>query len=408
MDTRGRGRGFTLVELLVVIAIIGILIALLLPAIQAAREAARRNTCTSQLKQLGFTLHSYHDARNSFPVASTSNVKRRPGRVGDNSNDDLLPGFNYSWTVKVLPYMEETALYDAISRTSIKFKGLSAFHPQVVIPNQNPNTSSNLVHASTVQISALICPSFPGEFTVDTSSAVEYDDAITKPGLGSVATGNYKALVASHLLEPKILPDSSGRDAADGSSSGRSRQAGNGIIIFPNFDMTLSRGTTFGQMRDGASKTVMLAESREEAYTSWLDGATQWLVGAWPEDPSGERVDWIQTGGDDSPRIIRFLGEHSINKGPKNANEAQPRNDHDTDPVTGQPYERYMRKANAPFNNIKPRDCWLWGPSSAHNGVVIHVWGDDHVTAISETIEPQTYLHLITKDGGEAASPDGS
>jgi prepilin-type N-terminal cleavage/methylation domain-containing protein/prepilin-type processing-associated H-X9-DG protein len=92
-----RVRGFTLVELLVVIAIIGILVALLLPAIQAAREAARRSQCANNLKQWGVALHNYHDTIGRFP----------PGAVFYGGNND-----RGSIHIRVLPYMEQMALYE--------------------------------------------------------------------------------------------------------------------------------------------------------------------------------------------------------------------------------------------------------------------------------------------------------
>jgi prepilin-type N-terminal cleavage/methylation domain-containing protein len=91
----GRRHAFTLVELLVVIAIIGVLIALLLPAIQAAREAARRIQCASHLKQLALGLQSYHDAHRQFP----------PGGMSCN---------NLSWRCFVLPFIEQMAIHDQL------------------------------------------------------------------------------------------------------------------------------------------------------------------------------------------------------------------------------------------------------------------------------------------------------
>lgn len=99
-DTRS---GFTLVELLVVIAIIGILIALLLPAVQAAREAARRSQCTNNLKQLGLALHNYHDANTKLP----------PGWLQKYVGTQLS-STGWGWGSFVLPFVEQQSLFDII------------------------------------------------------------------------------------------------------------------------------------------------------------------------------------------------------------------------------------------------------------------------------------------------------
>lgn len=99
---RSRWRGFTLVELLVVIAIIGILVALLLPAVQAAREAARRMSCTNNLKQLGIALHNYHDSYKTFPT----------GAIWGNGVGRPQGPYHHTWMTKILPYMEQQPLYD--------------------------------------------------------------------------------------------------------------------------------------------------------------------------------------------------------------------------------------------------------------------------------------------------------
>lgn len=98
--------GFTLVELLVVIAIIGILVALLLPAIQSAREAARRSQCTTNLKNVALALQNYHDVHKEFPPALT---------LRDGTPDVMLTDlrlYRINWAIAILPFMEETALRD--------------------------------------------------------------------------------------------------------------------------------------------------------------------------------------------------------------------------------------------------------------------------------------------------------
>ena len=95
-----RRRGFTLVELLVVIAIIGILVSLLLPAVNAAREAARRTQCKNNLKQVGIAIEVFHGARKHYPQ-------------GRNSKDPM----GVSWAFRLLPYMEEQAIFDSYDET---------------------------------------------------------------------------------------------------------------------------------------------------------------------------------------------------------------------------------------------------------------------------------------------------
>ena len=120
--TARRARGFTLVELLVVIAIIGILVALLLPAIQAAREAARRMSCGNNLKQHGVAMHNFHDVRQEFPPArpgpdSTTSREVLNAQVGDPAGERASGGRGYeksgaSGFVLMLPFLESQALYD--------------------------------------------------------------------------------------------------------------------------------------------------------------------------------------------------------------------------------------------------------------------------------------------------------
>jgi prepilin-type N-terminal cleavage/methylation domain-containing protein len=113
-NARRTNSGFTLVELLVVIAIIGILVALLLPAIQAAREAARRSDCINKLHQLGIALHNYESSNKRLP----------PGIIGYDSSKNNIPSYPGSgapneapFVVYILPYLEEAALYASYDKT---------------------------------------------------------------------------------------------------------------------------------------------------------------------------------------------------------------------------------------------------------------------------------------------------
>src|SRR5436190_22133451 len=104
-EKRWNRGGFTLVELLVVIAIIGVLVALLLPAVQAARESARRMSCTSNLRQMGLAMHNYHDTSQAFPIGVSNDI------VGAGNGSDS----NWTWPARILPFIEQSALYSQLN-----------------------------------------------------------------------------------------------------------------------------------------------------------------------------------------------------------------------------------------------------------------------------------------------------
>jgi prepilin-type N-terminal cleavage/methylation domain-containing protein/prepilin-type processing-associated H-X9-DG protein len=152
-----RSRGFTLVELLVVIAIIGVLVALLLPAVQAAREAARRSQCSNALKQFGLALHNYADVNKKFPP-------RRGGSVGATTadgNQRRLSAF-----IPLLPFLEQKPLFDEISA--------GGTYNGVKYPPGGPNAWNTAYPPFRSQVSLLICPSDKVPPAVNTAARNSY------------------------------------------------------------------------------------------------------------------------------------------------------------------------------------------------------------------------------------------
>jgi prepilin-type N-terminal cleavage/methylation domain-containing protein/prepilin-type processing-associated H-X9-DG protein len=141
-----RNQGFTLVELLVVIAIIGILVALLLPAIQAAREAARRASCVNNLHQIGVALHNYHAARKVFPYGANDGdcETKTPQR-------EVL-----AWRTLILPYMENQPLSDQLAKLVISSNDATSGLTPCDYPTKRPWDNSDLQRQP---VPEFICPS---------------------------------------------------------------------------------------------------------------------------------------------------------------------------------------------------------------------------------------------------------
>ena len=219
-------RGFTLVELLVVIAIIGILIALLLPAVQMAREAARRISCGNNLKQYGIAVHLYHDTHKQLPPAGT--FKAVTGRTWGQRMSPRI-----GWQVRVLPFMEQNALYEKLNMNLEQ-----AHRSQVPWEGQ-------LIEARRVQVPYAMCPSDPRDRVRGAWAQASYCG-----NLGSQLTPSANG--SCNTFTTENIHRMPGGMAGHGNSSNVNRV--NGIFSRHGMDIRLASIT------DGTSNTFMVGE----------------------------------------------------------------------------------------------------------------------------------------------------
>jgi prepilin-type N-terminal cleavage/methylation domain-containing protein/prepilin-type processing-associated H-X9-DG protein len=232
--------GFTLVELLVVIAIIGVLIALLLPAVQAAREAARRSQCTNNAKQFVIALHNYHDTTKALiPLRCTF------GSPGTNKCD-LWGGI-----IALFPYMEQGAAYDALVAKMGKFTAGSTTNG--VRPWENVEGGWGTPDPRNGKITTLICPSDPGS---------------------SYATGNPWAVAGSGSFRTNYF-----LCLGDGMNDANAVNPGSATDIRSRSIFNAMRWKNLGACLDGTSNTIAIAESVRAYETDYVTSIKGGIVG---------------------------------------------------------------------------------------------------------------------------------
>ncbi|MHC2068283.1 DUF1559 family PulG-like putative transporter [Bremerella sp. T1] len=271
-----RVRGFTLVELLVVIAIIGVLIALLLPAVQQAREAARRMSCSNNLKQVGIGLHNYHDTFGSFPYGSL--VKR----IGTSNS------FGPSFWGGMLPFIEQGPLFDQLN-FSVAHCGWSA--NSGVLTGHAPET--------------LVCPSFAGD--VDTiPQNPSWDSATTYIGIAGAMIDN------ANFTETRTATGFDCCSHSGGHNNGTT--AAGGMLV-------ANKVLRFRDATDGTSNTLAIGELGGRMFTG---NSSSYANISGPNvlmTASGIYHGWLMgTNGTGTPTAIRTFNLTTIRYAPNTRN----------------------------------------------------------------------------------------
>lgn len=338
-------RGFTLVELLVVIAIIGVLVGLLLPAVQAAREAARRMSCSNNLKQLGLSLHTYHDAFGTMGWNSDS---------GDNAahannlkmNHPVNRWMQFSWIVSVLPFMEQQALYNSINFNTAE----SMSHPTNTALAQTP-------------LSTMMCPSSANEAVLG-GQIQGYGHSGGGTGARTDYVGNLGHIWGG-WKDNAAVPDFPGPGGSNifvkGSNPGTPWVDGTMLNEQVNCNGTFKYfgGVKMAQISDGTSNTIMVFED-----VHWQGG----------NDPANQ-FSTLPT--DDSSWMSPIAAVNSIRNPMNNRNKA------------------WLQGAG-------DRRCHGW--SSFHTGGAQAALADGSVRFVTESIDHVTRYTLGVRNDGRVAS----
>lgn len=267
-------RGFTLIELLVVIAIIGVLVALLLPAVQQAREAARRTQCKNNLKQIGLAMHNYHDGYGRFPIPCLSNLATGSGIGG--------LGTSSVWSLTILPFMDQGNVYNNYD-----------FNWSFYEPVNNK--------AVITPIASYICPSTPrhpqGATNSIPSAPVSFSGGLITATVGVQGAGAIDYVATTRVRREFlriVYNDTSINEDRDGWAKG--------FLLSPNpalaSQQVIGNGGKIADIVDGTSNTMIIGElvGRNTLFRNGVGVPTSdtealwqsaWGGGAWADPNNG-------------------------------------------------------------------------------------------------------------------------
>ncbi len=385
-DCNERHSGFTLVELLVVIAIIGILIALLLPAIQAAREAARRSQCTNNLKQLALACANFESAMRYLPPGG-------PTCVDTADNGSPMPAwwvsgsqhgatcYGPNWAIQLFSYIEEGSLAELAKQ---------ALADPVEAERANPPDTWDMQlkggrhwRAFHESVSGTMrCP------TAGLIPGVPYnddDDGSAGMAFAHLSKGNYAACFGGNTMLNAVPPGSTNPVNPDPKFAGIFSMAR--IRKWP-VGVRLGQGTKVAKVADGMSKTVLLSEVLTWSETNERGGAVDESV---PQGNDDWRGVWMIP----SVGASAFTGRH-----PPNSKEP------DLIPACGTGLDKHPDYVDIPCREeMESANTWA-SARSRHNEGVNAAMGDGSVRFVSDDVDKLVWQAACTRAGEDVAAGD--
>ena len=357
-------RGFTLIELLVVISIIGVLISLLLPAVQSAREAARRAQCVNNLKQIGIALFNYENSIGVFP----------PGYIdyqnNPNNTPDLDQGSGWGWAAMSLPFLEQQPLYSAIN-----------FNLAITSPSNST--------AVVTSLAVFQCPSDG----YNPQPCILYDSSTSTTPIATVAHSNYAAVSGweecfmnatgnpqPFYPNPNDPNDIVAGDPTDG-IAGLGVACGFGQAGIGMF--CRNSNTRIASITDGLSNTLAIGERcSAHAPSTWVGAVTGARTPAWMAT-----TPWT------SP----------------NTPPSQCQNQGNGTAYDNADFDEALCLAHGNFSHKPNSDRPLYDPDvfwSMHPGGCNFLFADSSVHFLKSGMDGRTYQYLMTRAGGEIISGD--
>jgi prepilin-type N-terminal cleavage/methylation domain-containing protein len=399
-------RAFTLVELLVVIAIIGVLVALLLPAVQAAREAARRMQCGNHLKQIGLGLQNYHDVFNSLPYGARGRYITGDVVAGTAIANNAAVAYGPSWYVGILPFCEQKNLSDMIEQTALPAGatgnlavGYDILSNIAAVGNAARRVSHD---AHNQKIPWMLCPSSPLPQTETPSNAL----ILTVPSYIGIA-----GALQGDAANPVNLTNQVNTNDPLFTETRSNGTVGTFGIISAGGMLTLNECFNMAAAIDGTSNVIVVSEASDYFY-----GLTNLTA-----TPTRVRVDGsaVATSGTAVFGGRWFAGARTANKLSTAVNPApsQTAVQHVLNITT---VRGYPLPNNAPpcigFNGkgvvttVTSQNAWQHGIGanafnkpllSAHPNVVLAVFMDGHTQSLTKTTNVVVVKRLATRDDGQ-------